>query len=232
MPDNMPPTLSNLLQFNAPSRGSAAPAPEIALTGVPKSLSALPDFKYPIPDITAFSQLLDDPTADIKDLTHQLTRLMGTTAILLLQEAHTKAPSFNRAQTASRVVESLRALHMTLQEREKNLYKDRLDFDNPRLQFLIDGLWDLIETVMRDCKFTDDQINNFFLMLQSRLPAFEDDTKKRVNAVSFNASKHGSSTDRSEETGLISRKRDDSLSGKTIQGLVLPPSPPTADDHA
>jgi hypothetical protein len=230
-PKSLPPIPPVPLLFNAPSRGSITPPPELNLSGAPKNLSALPDFKYPLPDVSEFTKLLDDPAADVKDLNHQLTRLMGQTAILLLQEAHTKAPSFNRAQTASRVVEALRSLHMTVQEREKNLYKDRLDFDNPRLQYLIDGLWDLIESVMRDCKFNDDQINNFFLMLQSRLPTFEEETKKKVNAVSFSATKYGAGAERSESATLVSKKRDKTLNGKTLKGVVLPPTPPTADDH-
>jgi len=229
-PKPLPPSpLSTLLKFNGPSRDSLTPAPIINISGGgnPKQ----DGLKYPLPDIDAFAKLLEDPSADIKDLNHQMIRLMGTTAILLLQESHTQSPSFARSQTASRVVDALRSMHMTLQEREKNLYKDRLDFDNPRLQYLIDGLWDLIEVVMKECAFTEDQINNFFLMLQSKLPAFEEATKKKINSVSFNAAKHGPGAERTEDAALISKKRNDILSGKVIKDIPLPP-PPTSEDHA
>jgi hypothetical protein len=186
---------------------------------------------YELPDLTEFQRQLDDPNADMKDLHHQLTRLMGATSLILLQESCAKAPSFNRAQTGSRAVEALRALFTTLQEREKNLYKDRLDFDNPRFQFFVDSLWDLIEEILGDCGLTPDQVNNVFLLLQSRLPAWEDRTKKYCNSVSFNAAKHGTGADRASEAKLMNAKRESNLAGKTVPGVIVPP-PPTAEDHA
>ena len=159
--------------------------------------------------------------------------MMGVMALILMQEAAAKAPSFNRAQTGSRAVEALRALSMTLQEREKSLYKDRLDFDSPRLQAFIDALWDLIENVMKDCGFSEDQVNNFFLVLQSRLPAFEEKQKKFVNSVSFNASKHGAGIERSEDANLMNKKREKAIKHEDLEGVAIKIPPlPTADDHA
>ena len=186
-----------------------------------------------MPDIAGFQALLDDPNADIKDIHAQLTRMMGVMSLILMQEAAAKAPSFNRAQTGSRAVEALRALSMTLQEREKSLYKDRLDFDSPRLQSFIDALWDLIENVMKDCGFTADQINNFFLVLQSRLPAFEEREKRFVNSVSFNASRHGAGVERAEDASLMNKKRERSIKKEDIDGVLISIPPlPTAEDHA
>ncbi len=229
--------LTNMLKFAGPSRASMQPPPDIELTGAVSRTSggarpALNDLKYELPDLTAFQNLIDDPNTDIKDLHHHLTRLMGVTSIMLLQEACSKAPSFNRAQTGSRAVEALRALFTTIQEREKNLYKDRLDFDNPRFQYFVDSLWDLIEEILKDCGLHADQVNNFFLLLQSRLPAWEEKTKKTVNSVSFNASKHGDGADRSEEATLINAKRSKGAKKIiTIDAFEIP-KPPTPDDHA
>ena len=220
------------LAFNGPSRESYAPPPAVALSGIPNHAPEIHN-KYALPDIAGFQALLDDPNADIKDIHAQLTRMMGVMSLILMQEAAAKAPSFNRAQTGSRAVEALRALSMTLQEREKSLYKDRLDFDSPRLQSFIDALWDLIENVMKDCGFTADQINNFFLVLQSRLPAFEEREKRFVNSVSFNASRHGAGVERAEDASLMNKKRERSIKKEDIDGVLISIPPlPTAEDHA
>ena len=208
-----------------PSRGSSSPAPSLALTGVLDSGAQA--LAYPLPDTAEFQKMLNDPNSDPKDLHHQLTRMIGYTSLLLFQEAHAKTPNFNRAQSGSRAVEALRSLFTTLQERDKNLYKDKLDFDNPRLQAFIDSLWDLIESVMLICEFDKEAINNFFLMLQSKLPDWEEETKKRVNAIGFNAAKHGPEAERSEDAKLISAKREKT----TKESSVTMPKPPTSSDN-
>lgn len=221
------------LALNGPSRESGQSVPTISLTGLPSGGQET-HTKYTLPDMAGFQRMLDDPSTDIKDLHAQLTRMMGIMSMILMQEAAAKAPSFNRAQTGSRAVEALRALSTTLQEREKSLYKDRLDFDSPRLQAFIDALWDLIEQVMKDCGFSPDQINNFFLVLQSRLPTFEDKQKKYVNSVSFNAAKHGSGIDRSDDATLMSQKRATIINHDIIDAetyIDMPPLP-TYEDHA
>jgi len=231
----LPPTIlprAVPLALSGPSRGGYAPIPELQLSGLPVA-GLETHTKYALPDIIGFQKLLDDPNADIKDLHAQLTRMMGVMSLILMQEAAAKAPSFHRAQTGSRAVEALRALSMTLQEREKALYKDRLDFDSPRLQAFIDALWDLIETVMKDCGLGADQVNNFFLVLQSRLPSFEEKQKKYVNSISFNASKHGPGMERSEDADLMSSKRARGIETEDLDGVKLKiPLPPTAADHA
>jgi len=206
------------LQIAGPSRESANLSPTVSLTG----LTSVNSNTYKLPDIEGFRTLLDDPNVDTKDLNHQLVKMMGAVALILIQESVVKAPSFHRAQTGTRAVEALRALAMTLQEREKNLYKDRLDFDNPRFQYFVDALWDVIEETMKSAGFTQDMIDNFFLMLQSKLPSWEEKTLKTCNAVGFNSARHGVGADRSEDATLINAKRE-----KTKM-----PKAPTPDDHA
>lgn len=175
------------------------PPPVVVLSSVPPSTASglgapsgtPPWMRYELPAVEELMDLLKDPAnADPKEVHNKILHFMGAISIVLMQESVSRSPSFNRAQTGSRAIDSLRAISQTMMEREKTLHKDRLDFDSPRFRFVIEAMWDLIEVVLKEIGMTEDQVNDFFTHLQSKLPDWEDKMRKYVNSMSFSAKAH------------------------------------------